>query len=64
MSKIFILLLLLLISCAYPDIDTVPKFDSVNITLQESIDLCKVGSDYNSDLSKCLEEINQIVNRL
>ncbi len=62
MSKIFILLLLILISCAYPDIDTVPKFENINITLQESVELCKVNSDNN--LSKCLEEINKIASRL
>tara|TARA_Y100000741_G_C18195955_1_gene535555 strand:+ start:402 stop:590 length:189 start_codon:yes stop_codon:yes gene_type:complete len=61
-SKIFILLLLILISCAYPDIDTVPKFENINITLQESVELCKVNSDNN--LSKCLEEINKIASRL
>ncbi len=64
MSKIFIILLLFLISCSYPDIDTVPKFDNVKITLQESIELCKVSSDDKSDMSNCLEEINQIASRL
>ena len=63
MSKIFIILLLILISCAYPDIDSVPKFDNISITLQESIELCKLNSN-NDELSKCLEEINHIASRL
>ena len=51
-------LIFLLFSCNYPDIDTVPDFKSLNITMQESIDLCKINkSDNNED---CYKEIKDI----
>ena len=38
--------LFLLSSCAYPDIDTVPDFKDVKLTLQESIEFCKFKNPY------------------
>jgi len=54
-SFIFILILL---SCNYPDIDSVPDFKNLNITEEESIDLCKLANTDIKDLSECLNEIN------
>ena len=59
MIKFFVILLFLLSSCAYPDIDTVPDFKDVIITEEESIDLCKINNSDNEQLSKCIQEINQ-----
>ena len=40
------ILLFLLSSCAYPDIDTVPDFKEVIITEEDSIELCKMNKPY------------------
>jgi len=44
--KFFVILLFLLCSCAYPDIDTVPDFKDVIITEKDSIELCKINNPY------------------
>ena len=36
----YLVTLYFLSSCAYPDIDTVPDFLDVDLTKEESIDLC------------------------
>ena len=59
-----IFLFILISSCNYPDIDTVPEFKNMNITLEESIELCKINKSDNSEKEKCYEEINQISKRL
>ena len=59
MIKFFVILLFLLSSCAYPDIDTVPDFKDVRITQEESIDLCKIDNSDNEQITKCLEKINK-----
>jgi len=41
-----VILLLVLCSCAYPDIDTVPDFKDVKITEKDSIELCKINNPY------------------
>ena len=46
MIKFFVILLFLLSSCAYPDIDTVPDFKEVIITKEDSIELCKFSNPY------------------
>ena len=53
MIKFFVILLILLNSCAYPDIDTTPDFKDVIITVEESIELCKMNNPYinPSDIS-------------
>jgi len=62
--KFFIILLLFLSSCSYPDIDTVPDFDDMNITMQDSIELCKISNSDNGLIDTCFEELNAITNRL
>ncbi len=46
MIKFFVILLFLLSSCAYPDIDTVPDFKDVIITKEDSIELCTKRNPY------------------
>ena len=46
MIKFFVILLFLLSSCAYPDIDTVPDFKEVIITKEDSIELCIMNKPY------------------
>ena len=55
MFKLFLIFLLLLSSCGYPDIDTVPDFKDVNITEKESIDLCKINNSDNEKIANCLK---------
>ena len=55
MFKLFLIFLFLLLSCGYPDIDTVPDFKDVNITKEEAIDLCKINNSDNEQITKCLK---------
>ena len=56
--KLFFIFLIFLVSCAYPDIDSVPDFKDVKITKEEAIDLCKVNnSDNEKKIKKCIEKI-------
>ena len=48
MIKLFLIFLFLLVSCVYPDVDTVPEFKDVNLTEKESLDLCKLNNPYIS----------------
>ena len=65
MIKYFILLIILIInSCNYPDIDTVPDFNNnLNITMQESIDLCNMKNSENKEID-CYKELNEIIKGL
>ena len=57
MIKLFLIFLFFLISCAYPDIDSVPDFKDVKITEEEAIDLCKINNSDNDKITKCIEKI-------
>ena len=63
-NLIYLFLFILLISCSYPDIDTVPSFNNMQISIQDSIDICKLGKTPNEDFSECFTELIQITNRL
>ena len=60
MFKLFLIFLFFLLSCSYPDIDTVPDFKDVNITEKEAIDLCKIDNSDNEQITECLK--NYITN--
>ena len=64
MIRFFVVLLFLLNTCSYPDIDTVPDFKNMQITIQESIELCKLSNSDNEQKSICFAELYQIINRL
>ena len=55
MFKLFLIFFFLLLSCGYPDIDSVPEFKDVNITEEEAIDLCKINNSDNEQITKCLK---------
>ena len=61
MIKFFLIFLFLLVSCGYPDIDTVPDFKDLKITEEESIDLCKINNSDNEQITKCLKKIYKTV---
>ena len=55
MFKLFLVFLLLLLSCGYPDLDTVPDFKDLNITNEETVDLCKINNSDNEQINECLQ---------
>ena len=55
MFKLCVIFLLLLLSCGYPDIDTVPDFKDVNISEKEAIDLCKINNSDNEQIANFLK---------
>ena len=57
MKFVIFLIFLIISSCGYPDIDTVPDFKNLVLTEEEAIDLCKLTNADNNDLSKCLHEL-------
>jgi len=56
--KFFIILFFFLSSCSYPDIDSVPNFNNMKLTNEESIDLCRIANSDNEQMTNCLEKIN------
>ena len=66
MFKILIFLLLLFIhfSCNYPDIDTVPEFNSLNISLEEALDKCKIENLHNNSKEDCNKLLKDIIEGL
>ena len=55
---IFLITFYFLTSCGYPDIDSIPDFNSINLTKEEAIDLCNISNSDNDELSKCLNQID------
>lgn len=54
-----LILFILLSSCGYPDIDSVPDFKNLTLSKEESIDLCKLLNTDNKALSDCLNKIDK-----
>ena len=57
MKDVYMILFFLVSSCAYPDIDAIPDFKDLSLTIEESIDLCKLINTDNNELSDCLNNI-------
>ena len=57
MNYLFLVLLYLIFSCGYPDIDTVPNFKDVIVTKEEATDLCKLTYTDKKRLLDCLNSI-------
>ena len=65
MSKKFIIIIFLfIISCNYPDIDSVPDSETLNISIQESIDLCKISNSDKENKEDCYKDLKNIINGL
>ena len=65
MNNIFnILILFFIITCSYPDIDSVPDFKAVNISMQEAIDLCKISNSDKANQKNCYKDLEYIINGL
>ena len=54
MKNLYIIFFLLILSCGYPDIDSVPDFKNIKLTDEELLDLCniKTSDKYNIELCK------------
>ena len=48
----------LIISCGYPDIDSVPNFENIKLSKEEAIDFCNLSNTDSIQLNKCLKEID------
>ena len=47
---------LLLVSCGYPDIDSVPSFKELQLTDEELFDLCELSTSDKSEIDNCIKE--------
>jgi hypothetical protein len=56
MRIIFFFILLLLVSCGYPDIDSVPSFKDLKLSDEELFDLCQLNSTDKSEIDNCIKE--------
>ena len=56
MRIIFFFVLLLLVSCGYPDIDSVPSFKDLKLSDEELFDLCQLNSTDKSKIDNCIKE--------
>ena len=56
MRFIFFLTLFFLVSCGYPDIDSVPSFKDLKLTDEELFDLCQLNSTDKSEIDNCIKE--------
>ena len=58
MKLIIFYILLILSSCGYPDIDTVPSFKSLDLSEDELFDLCELSSNDKKEFENCIKEKN------
>ena len=56
MRIIFFLVLLTLVSCGYPDIDSVPSFKDIKLSDEELFDLCQLNSTDKTEIDNCIKE--------
>tara|TARA_B100000579_G_scaffold153724_1_gene124913 strand:+ start:2110 stop:2292 length:183 start_codon:yes stop_codon:yes gene_type:complete len=56
MRIILIFILIFLVSCGYPDIDSVPTFKDLKLNDEELFDLCQLSSTDKSEIDKCIKE--------
>ena len=46
---------MLLLSCSYPDIDSVPNFKDLKLSEEELFDLCQLSSNDKKEIDTCIE---------
>ena len=56
MRAIIFFSLLFLVSCGYPDIDSVPSFKQLKLSDEELFDLCQLSSSDKSEIDNCIKE--------
>ena len=52
-----IFIIILIISCGYPDIYSVPNFDDIKLSDEEALDLCKISNADKKEIDKCINEL-------
>ena len=50
------LLSLFIISCGYPDIDSVPDFKDKKLSDEELLDYCSISNTDKKDIDKCIND--------
>lgn len=45
-----------LVSCGYPDVDSVPDFKNVNLTEEELTDFCTNTHTIKKNIDKCIND--------
>ena len=55
MKILITLIFVCLISCSYPDIDTVPNFKDLNLSNEELFDLCQLSSSDKKEIDTCIK---------
>ena len=63
-NRFILIILFFIISCSYPDIDSVPNFGSLTISMQESIDLCKISNSDKENKEDCYKDLKNIIKGL
>ncbi len=53
--KLLIFIFMLLLSCSYPDIDSVPNFKDLKLSEEELFDLCELSSSDKNEIETCIE---------
>ncbi len=56
MRFIILFILLIIVSCGYPDIDSVPTFNNLKLNDEELFDLCQLSSSDKSEIDNCIKE--------
>ena len=57
MKYLFLFIFLkFLISCGYPDVDTVPDFNKILLTEDELIDYCSNMHSVKKNIDKCIND--------
>ncbi len=56
MRIILFSLFLIIYSCGYPDIDSVPRFDELELSEDELFDLCQLSSTDKSEIDSCINK--------
>ncbi len=49
-----LLIFVILWSCSYPDIDSVPNFKDLKLSKEELYDLCQLSSSDKKDIETCI----------
>ncbi len=55
MKLLIFFIFTLLLSCSYPDIDSVPNFKDLKLSEEELFDLCELSSSDKNEIDTCIE---------
>ncbi len=55
MKLLIILIFVTLLSCSYPDIESVPNFKDLKLSKEEIYDLCQLSSNDKNEVDTCIE---------